>query len=78
LETIYNGKKEKYRKLPQERRNTREMPVEIIPIIVSSLRAVYARSLEAFTKLLLCDHKQMKRIGRRRSEAEIMGSMEIL
>jgi hypothetical protein len=51
--------------------------MEIILIIVSSLRAVYARSLETLRNLLLCDDKKMKRIRRRLSEATIMGSMEI-
>jgi hypothetical protein len=46
-------------------------------MIISSLGAVYARSLEAMRSLLLCNDKEIKKIGRRLSEAIIMGSMEI-
>jgi sialic acid synthase SpsE len=62
LEKVYIDKKEKYSKLAQERSNIQEMHVEIIPIIVSSLGAVHARSLEALRNLLLCDDKAMKKI----------------
>jgi hypothetical protein len=48
------------------------MHVEIIPIIVLSLGAIYARSLEALRNLLLCNDIEMKRIGRWLSEAVIM------
>jgi hypothetical protein len=43
LEKVYIDKKEKYNKLAQGTSNIREMHVEIIPIIVSSLDAVHAR-----------------------------------
>jgi N-glycosylase/DNA lyase len=76
LEKVYIDKKEKYIKLAQETSNIREMHVEIIPIIVSSLGAVHAKSLETLRNLLSCDDKEMKRIGRQLSEAAIMESME--
>jgi hypothetical protein len=52
LDKVSIDKKEKYSKLAQETNNNREMYVEIIPIIVSSLRAVHPRSLEALRNLL--------------------------
>jgi hypothetical protein len=77
LEKVYIDKKEKYGKLAQETSNIREIHVEIIPIIVSSLGAVHARSIEARRNLLLCNDKEMKRIGRQLSETVIIRSMEI-
>jgi hypothetical protein len=53
------------------------MYVKIIPIIVSSLGAVYKKSYEALESLLLCEDKVMKKLGRRLSEAAIANSLEI-
>jgi hypothetical protein len=55
------------------------MNVQIIPIIVSSLGAVYEKSFEALRALLGggCLDKTMKIIGRRLSEAAVAGSLEI-
>jgi hypothetical protein len=53
------------------------MEVKIIPIIISSLDTVHARSLVTFETLPRCEDKKMKKIGRRPSEAAIAGSLEI-
>jgi hypothetical protein len=77
LEKVYVDKMEKYRRLADEIRAIRRMPVEIIPIIVSSLGAVHKRSIEALESLLRCDDKKLKKIARRLSEAALAGSLEI-
>jgi hypothetical protein len=77
LAKVSLDKKAKYCKLAQETSNIREVRVEIIPIIVSSLGAVPARSTEALRNLLSCNDKAVKKIGRWPSEAAIMRSMEI-
>jgi hypothetical protein len=77
LEKVYIDKKEKCNRRVQETRKTWKRQAEIIPIIVSPLGAVHARSIEALRNLFSCNDKKMKKIGRRVSEAVIMGSMEI-
>jgi hypothetical protein len=69
FEKVYIDKKEKYSKLAQETSNIRETHMEIISIIVWSLGAAYARSLEPCRHLFLCDDKAMKKAGRQLSEA---------
>jgi hypothetical protein len=77
LEKVHVDKLEKYRRLVEETTAIRRMYVEIIPIIVSSLGAVYKRSVEALGNLLLCVDRKLKQIGRRLSEAALAGSLEI-
>jgi hypothetical protein len=77
LRKVYIDKKEKYSSLTEETSNIRKMHVEKIPIIISSLGGVHARSPEALRNLVLCDDKEIKKIGRPRSEAAIARSMEI-
>jgi hypothetical protein len=77
LEKVCIDNKDKHAKLAQEISNIREMNMEIISIIVSSLGAVHARSFEALRNLLLSNDKKTEKIGRRLSEAAIMGWMEI-
>jgi hypothetical protein len=69
----------KYRDLADETKRIRKMDVQIIPIIVSSLGAVYEKSFEALRALLGggCLDKTMTIIGRRLSEAAVAGSLEI-
>jgi hypothetical protein len=69
-------KKTKSSRPAQKTSNLREMQIEIIPIIVSLLGAVHARSFEAFRNLFLCNDKAMKKIGRRLTEATVAVSME--
>jgi hypothetical protein len=76
LEKVCIDMKEERTNLAREISNIREMHVEIIPIIISSLGAVHARSLEALRNLRLSDDKAMKKIGRGLSEAAIISSIE--
>jgi hypothetical protein len=46
-------------------------------VIVSSLGAVYSKTMMALKKLLKCDDHQVKRIGRKMSEAVIYGSFKV-
>jgi hypothetical protein len=79
LEKVYLDKMVKYRDLADQTKRIRRMDVQIIPIIVSSLGAVYEKSFEALRALLEggCLDKTMKIIGRRLSEAAVAGSLEV-
>jgi hypothetical protein len=74
---VYIDKLEKYRRLADETRIIRDIYVKIMPIIISSSGAVHKKSLDVFQSLCLCEHKIMKKLRRRLSEAAIIGSMEI-
>jgi hypothetical protein len=77
LEKVYIDKNSKYRRSTQETKQIRGMEAKIILIIISSLGAVHAKSLEALQSLLMCDDKKMKIIGRRMWEVAITRSLEI-
>jgi hypothetical protein len=55
----------------------RDMPVEIIPVIISPLAIVDEQSLNALGQLFIGEEKDENRIGRRLSEAAIARSLEI-
>jgi hypothetical protein len=79
LEKVYFDNMVKYKELAEEMKRIWAMDVQIIPIIVSSLGAVYHKSFQSLRALLgngYCD-KIMKIIGRRLSEAAVAGSLEI-
>jgi hypothetical protein len=77
LEKMYFDKMDKSRRLAEETKHIRAIEVKITPIIISSLGAVHARSLEALQSLLRRDDKKMKIIRKRLAEAAIAGSLEI-
>jgi hypothetical protein len=77
LEKIYIDIKKEYSKLAEETSNFRDVHLEIISIMFSSLGTVYTRAFEALRNLLFCDDKKMKRIERRLSQAAFMRSIEI-
>jgi hypothetical protein len=77
LEKVYLDKKKKYNRLVQETSNIVKIHVEIILIIVSSLGAIHARSLEALRNFFFCNDKKIKRIARPLSQTLIVRSIEI-
>jgi hypothetical protein len=77
LDKVYIDKLKKYRRLAHETETIRNMNVEIIQVVVSSLGTVYAQSLDALKTLLLCKDRIMKKIGRQLSEAAIAQSPQI-
>jgi hypothetical protein len=51
--------------------------VRVTAVIVSSMGAVYGRSMKDLQKVLRCNDKEMKKLARQMSETVIVGSMEI-
>jgi hypothetical protein len=77
LKRVYEEKKRKYTTLAQEVARLREQRVRITAVIVSSMGAVYEESLRDLQGILRCTNKEIQKLGRRMSEAALMGSMEI-
>jgi hypothetical protein len=77
LQKVCTDKLEKYKHLAEEVKADRDIPVDIILVIVSSMGAAHGQSLQDLSRLFRCREKEMKRIGTRLSEAAITGSLEI-
>jgi hypothetical protein len=77
LENAYGAKISKYSRLADELRQKRQFYTNITPIIVSSLGAVYPKSLTALQTMLKCSDKDIHVIGQRMSEAAIAGSFDV-
>jgi hypothetical protein len=77
LKRAFEQKQRKYRQLAQDLSNLIPERVWVTAIIVSSLGAIYMQSLIDLHTVLRCDDRQLKKLGRRMSEAVIRGSMEI-
>jgi hypothetical protein len=77
LKKVYVDKLAKYADLARELQRLRHMPVQIIPVIVSSLGAVFEDSFKELDELLLCNTKMKGRLGKQLSDAAIMGSFQL-
>jgi hypothetical protein len=77
LERVYEQKRRKYAELAQELKRLRNEQVHVTAVIVSSMGAVYLPSLKGLQIILKCNDRELRKLGRRMSEAAIMGSMEI-
>jgi hypothetical protein len=77
LERVYEEKKRKYAGLARNLKRLRKGQVRVTAVIVSSMGAVYDKSLKDLQKVLGCTDREMKKLGRKMSEAVISGSMEI-
>jgi hypothetical protein len=77
LERVYEQKRRKYAELAQELKRLRNEQVHVTAVIVSSMGAVYLPSLRGLQIILKCNDRELRKLGRRMSEAAIMGSMEI-
>jgi hypothetical protein len=77
LEHLFNQKHAKHQQLAEEVRRVRNIAVRVTVVIVSSLGAVFIPSLKELHKLLKCNDRQLRKLGRRMSEAAIEGSMDI-
>jgi hypothetical protein len=77
LKRLFEQKQRKSRQLTQELSNLRHERVRVTAVIVSSLGAIYMQSLKYLHTVFRCDDRQLKKLGRRMSEAVITGSMEI-
>jgi hypothetical protein len=77
LEKTYSAKITEYRESADELQQQRRFYTNIIPIIVSSIGAVYPPSLKALQTVLSCTDREIGVIGQRISEAAIAGSFDI-
>jgi hypothetical protein len=77
LEKVYEEKKRKYMELARNLKRLTEKEVRITAVIVSSMGAVYDKSLRDLKTVLNCTDKELKKLGKRMSEAVLTGSLEI-
>jgi hypothetical protein len=78
LERAYEEKLQKYEPLAQEIRQVTQKRVRVTAVIVSSMGAVYAKSLRDLCCVLnITEGKAKERLGRRMSEEAILGSYQI-
>jgi hypothetical protein len=77
LEKVYEEKKRKYTELARSLKRLRRGEVRVTAVIVSSMGAIYDKSLKDLQKVLGCTDREMRKLGRKMSEAVIRGSMEI-
>jgi hypothetical protein len=77
LDKVSLDKRAKYRELATELRRIRGMKVIIIPVIVSSLGAVHGKTLELLDQLLKGNVRETKVLGKKLSNAAIMGSFRL-
>jgi hypothetical protein len=73
LKKVYVDKLGKFAELARELQRIRRMRVQIIPVIVSSLGAIHAESLDELEGFFSCSVKAKKKLGRQLSNAAIMG-----
>jgi hypothetical protein len=77
LELVFEQKHRKYAQLAREISEATHQRVRVTVVIVSSLGAIYLPSLKELHKVLKCGDTDLRRLGRKMSEAVIRGSMEI-
>jgi hypothetical protein len=78
LERAYEQKRHKYEALARNIRRVTQKRVRITAVVVSSMGAVYEKSLDDLCRMLdITDKKERDRLGRRMSEEAILGSYEI-
>jgi hypothetical protein len=77
LEQAFQYKKEKYSRLTKEIYDLKGAKTRIIPVIVSSMGAVYGESMKALKQLLKCQDKGLRKLGVQMSTTVIIGSHEI-
>jgi hypothetical protein len=77
LENVYERKISKYQELAKEVSAITGQQVNVTGIVVSSMGGVYAPSLRALRRMLNCRQSGLPKLGKRMSEAAILGSMAI-
>jgi hypothetical protein len=77
LATVHGQQKAKYSDLASAVKELRQQPVNVTAIIVSSMGAGYSQSLKELRKILGCSRREMQKLGRRMSDADITGSFKI-
>jgi uncharacterized C2H2 Zn-finger protein len=78
LERAYEQKRHKYEALAREIRRVTQKRVRVTAVVVSSMGAVYEKSLDDLCRVLdITDKKAKMRLGRRMSEEAILGSYAI-
>jgi hypothetical protein len=74
---VYEEKKRKYAELANVLKIVTGKQVRVTAVIVSSMGAVYMSSMTDLQKVLKCNDRELKKLGRKMSETVILGSMEI-
>jgi hypothetical protein len=74
---VYEQNRAKYCDLANALRRLRQQPVNVTAVIVSSMGAVYSKSLKELRKILCCTSREIRQLGSRMSNAAITGSMKI-
>jgi hypothetical protein len=77
LEKAFEDKKEKYSQLAREIEEKTRFKAHIIPGVVSSMGAIYEESIKMLEKLLKCEKKKMRKLGKKMSEQVIAGSFKV-
>jgi hypothetical protein len=73
LEARYREKQEKDAELARELSRVRHESVQDTAVIVSSIGTVYGPSLKNLQKFLMCNDRELRKIGQQMSEAVIVG-----
>jgi sugar phosphate isomerase/epimerase len=77
LERVYEEKKRKYAELAKELKNLQREQVRVTAVIDSSMGAIYDPGLKDLLKILRCNDKQMRKVGRKLLETVIVDSLAI-
>jgi hypothetical protein len=77
LEKVYGEKMKKYEGLANELKLLRHHEVNVTAIIVSSMGAVYGPSLQELRRILGCNDREIRKLGKQMSDAALTGSMKI-
>jgi hypothetical protein len=77
MERTYKKKWQKYQLLAEEIEKITGFPTHVYPIIVSSMGAVYKKSLTHLKSILKCSDRDLRNIGSWMSEQAILGSIEL-
>jgi hypothetical protein len=77
LNRAFEEKNAKYRDLSNILSRVTHQKVRLTSVIVSSMGAVFGEPLRRLKTVLRCEDRQMNRVGRKMSDAALIGSMQI-
>jgi hypothetical protein len=77
MQAIHEQKTRKYERLVTELKALRQGSVNLTAVIISSMGAVYPRSLRDLQMILGCNDRETRKLGKRMSDAALAGSMRI-
>jgi hypothetical protein len=77
LRKVYEEKKRKDAELANALKRVTGKQIRVTAVIVSSMGAVDVPSMKDLQKVLKCNDRELKKLGRRMSETIVLGSMKI-